>query len=233
MNILAIETATEACSAALLYNNRIYTRFEHQPQQQARLILPMIDALLTEAGITLHELDTLAFGRGPGSFTGVRIAAAVTQGLAVAANLPVVPVSTLAAIAQRVYREHGHQHVLTALDARMQEVYWGVYSLDDNDVMQLHGAEIVTAPEQVPVPQSTHAQWVAAGSGWEVYKSRLSQACQPLLSTVIAIHWPDAVDILSLAHAQYIAQGGVSAEQAVPVYLRDNVAKPKANKQHS
>src|SRR5688572_16016384 len=145
--ILAIETATEACSVALLHGGKTLQRFEHRPQAQADLVLPMIEAVLSEAGLKTQDLDAIAYGRGPGSFTGLRIAAAVTQGIAVATGLPVIPVSTLAVIAQGVYRVHGREKVIAAIDARMQEIYWGYYRLQ-NGLMTAVGDEQVSPPDK-------------------------------------------------------------------------------------
>lgn len=132
MRVLAIETATEACSAALYISGEIRLRYQVEPRRHSELILPMMDALLAEAEIALSALDALAFGCGPGSFTGVRIATGVVQGAAFGADLPVVPVSTLAALAQRRYREQGEKHLLPAYDARMDELYWGCYRIGDD-----------------------------------------------------------------------------------------------------
>ena len=129
MKILAIDTSTEACSAALLIDGDLQGVYKLAPREHSLLILKMIDGLLSDAGITVSELDAIAFGRGPGSFMGLRIAAGVVQGIAYAHELPVIPVSTLKAIAQRASEETRHQHVLAAIDARMDEVYWAAYSL--------------------------------------------------------------------------------------------------------
>lgn len=232
VNILAIETATEACSAALLVGDDVLHKFEHQPQQQARLILPMVDALLAEAGLAPAGLDAVAFGCGPGSFTGLRIAAAVTQGIAVAGELPVLPVSTLAAIAQGIYRRHGEARVLAAIDARMQEVYWGIYRLNDEALMTLQEQEHVLPPSQVPAPSDKEG-WCGAGSGWlahvDVLRSRMAgQGCP--VKRVYEDVWPDAVDVLSLALPLYKAGKGLEAAQAIPTYLRDKVAKSTAER---
>lgn len=231
-NVLAIETATEACSAALLAGDDVFHKFQHQPQQQARLILPMVDALLAEAGLAPDRLDAVAFGCGPGSFTGLRIAAAVTQGIAVVGDLPVLPVSTLAAIAQGVYRRHGEARVLAAIDARMQEVYWGIYRLNGQGLMTLQEQEHVLPPSQVPAP-SDQEGWCGAGSGWlahaDVLRSRMAgQGCA--VNRVYEDVWPDAVDVLTLALPLYEAGKGLQAAQAIPTYLRDKVAKSTAER---
>ncbi|MDH5191860.1 MAG: tRNA (adenosine(37)-N6)-threonylcarbamoyltransferase complex dimerization subunit type 1 TsaB, partial [Gammaproteobacteria bacterium] len=171
MKLLAIDTATEACSAALLIEGNVQSEYQIAPQQHADLILPMVEKLLAEAAIKLNQLDAIAFGRGPGSFTGVRIATSVTQGLAYGADIPVVPVSTLATMAQRIYREQQKSKVLAVIDARISEVYWAVYQLDKNNLMQLQGEESVIAPENVPLPEGD--DWYGVGTGWGSYRAQL------------------------------------------------------------
>ena len=135
MKLLAIDTSEDACSAALCVGDEILERFEIAPRRHTELILPMMDGLLAEAGLSLRGLDALAFARGPGSFTGIRIATSIVQGAALGAGLAVVPVSSLQALAQGARRLHGAGQVLSALDARMREVYWGAYRADDAGIM--------------------------------------------------------------------------------------------------
>ncbi|GMQ83969.1 MAG: tRNA (adenosine(37)-N6)-threonylcarbamoyltransferase complex dimerization subunit type 1 TsaB [Gammaproteobacteria bacterium] len=224
--ILAIEAATEACSAALLIDDTVHERFEVAPRQHVALMLPFVEALLSDAGTSLGQLDAVAFGRGPGSFTGVRIAAGITQGIAFGADLPVIPVSTLAALAQGAVREHGAAAVLAALDARMQEVYWGAFRSDAKGLVESVNEECVCAPENVECPQQDG--WVGAGSGWDRYAGILAPRCSISATGIYAKQQPHAADVARLA-ARAFAQGEVLApEQALPVYLRDNVAhKPK------
>lgn len=227
-NILAIETATEACSVALLTGGDILHKFEHRPQQQARLILPMIDALLAEAGLAPAGLDAIAFGCGPGSFTGLRVAAAVTQGIAAAGDLPVLPVSTLAAIAQGAYRRHGEPRVLAAIDARMQEVYWGVYRINPEGLMVLQAQEHVLPPSQVIAPAEKAEDWCGAGSGWLAYPEELRLCLAGQGCSVVRVYenaWPEAIDVLALALPLHAGGQGVDAANAIPTYLRDKVAK--------
>lgn len=227
MRILAIDTATEACSAALYIDGEISQEYRVAPREHSHIILPMIDQLLEQGGITLRELDAVAFGRGPGSFMGVRIAAGVVQGIAFAWSLPVVPVSTLAAIAQNANAETGAEHVLAAIDARMNEVYWGAYSLSETGCMRLVGEEQVIAPEQVAVPGER--DWSAAGTGWSAYGQRLQAAIAPVgLAACLDACLPSAAAIARLAVVDLQAGRHVAAAQAVPVYLRDNVAKKPA-----
>jgi tRNA threonylcarbamoyladenosine biosynthesis protein TsaB len=169
--LLALDTATEACSAALLHEGQVIHRFEVIPRMHAVRLLPMLEELLTEAGLRLKQVDALVFGRGPGAFTGVRIATGMVQGLAFATGKPVIPVSNLAALAQRAWREHQAKTVCAAIDARMDEVYWGCYRLEQG-VMQLHGEECVCAPEAVMTPEGFGSAQ-GAGTGWQ-YADRLA-----------------------------------------------------------
>jgi tRNA threonylcarbamoyladenosine biosynthesis protein TsaB len=222
LRILAIETATEACSVALLLGHEVRERFEIAPRRHAALLLPHADALLAEAELVAWQLDAIAFGRGPGSFTGLRIAAGVAQGMAFGAELPVVPVSTLAALAQGAAREHGAQQVLAALDARMQEVYWGAYRCGAGGLVEAVGEEAVAAPAQVALPEGRG--WSGAGSGWASYAALLAARCGLDAADIHADQQPHAADVARLAVALLQDGAAVPAERARPVYLRDKVA---------
>ena len=224
MRVLAIDTTEDACSAALLIGAEVYERFEVAPRQHSELILPMMDTLLADAGLRLVDLDALGFARGPGAFTGLRIAAAVAQGAAFGAGLPVVPVSSLQALAQGATRTTGAAAVLSALDARMGEVYWGAYRADGQGIMRPVIEECVCAPSQVPVPEADH--WQAAGSGWVAHAAILEARC-PACATNDAGGWIHARDVVRLAAAMFAEGAAVPAEQAVPVYLRNEVAWSK------
>ncbi|MBW6151264.1 tRNA (adenosine(37)-N6)-threonylcarbamoyltransferase complex dimerization subunit type 1 TsaB, partial [Pseudomonas aeruginosa] len=164
--LLALDTSTEACSVALLHEGRALSHYEVIPRLHAQRLLPMVRDLLDEAGVALSAVDAIAFGRGPGAFTGVRIAIGVVQGLAFALQRPVLAVSDLAILAQRAYREQGAERVAAAIDARMDEVYWGCYQLQQGE-MRLAGSEAVLPPERVAVPwDAAAADWFGAGTGW-------------------------------------------------------------------
>ena len=224
-NLLAIDTSTDTCSAALSVSGDIHERFELAPRNHARLILPMVESLLAEAGLTLAQIDALAFGCGPGSFTGVRIATGVAQGIAFGADIQVVPVSTLAALAQGVHDACGATHVLAALDARMNEVYWGAYVLNDHGLMQLQAEEGVYPPQQVPLPEAQH--WQGAGSGWKHYAEQLHARLPGCVSAVHADYYPRAQAIARLGSYGLKLGQAVSAELAQPVYLRNEVTWKK------
>ena len=225
MKILAIETATEACSAALLINNEVIDRFKVAPREHGNLILSMVDDLLAEADITLQQLDALAFGRGPGSFTGVRMATGVVQGLAFGADLPVAAVSTLAALAQQAVSPLEAQTIYAALDARMGEVYWCEYFVEKG-VLRATSNETVIAPTSICVEQGKQA--VAIGHGWATYESELQKVVQADRLIIKADSLPRAKEVAQLAVQIVEAGDTVTAEHALPVYLRDNVAKKKA-----
>lgn len=226
MKLLSIETATEACSAALYLDGEVTEQYQFAPRQHAQLLLGMADALLAEAGLVPAQLDAIAFGRGPGAFTGVRIATGVAQGIAYAADLPVLPVSTLAALAQGGLREFGWQQIASAIDARMNEVYWGVYRADENGIMQPCVEERVCPAADVPPLEGEG--WHGIGSGWAVFAEELRQA-----GGVIdwqGEYYPHARDVAMLAADGFAHDQAVTAAQALPVYLRDQVVHKPANK---
>lgn len=223
MRLLAIDTSGPACSAALLIGDELIQQIALTPRRHSELILKMMQSLLDQAGLDLKGLDALAFGRGPGSFTGVRIATAVIQGAAFGADLPVVPISTLAAIAQGEFRRSGRRRLLSALDARMDEVYWGCYEIGPADLALPQSEERVCAPQEVDRPPGDG--WYGVGSGWGVYGAQLSQR----LGGALAGSNPEAIceaeDIARLAAAEFAAGRWVEATQALPVYLRDRVTR--------
>lgn len=221
MKLLALDTATEACSAALLSGDAVYERHDIAPRRHAELILPMVDGVLTEAGLGLNDLDAIAFGRGPGAFTGVRIAAGVTQGLALGAGLPVIPVSSLAALAQPALGKAAV--VLPAIDARMGEVYWAAYESDQDGLVTALAGEQVASPDAVQAPSP--GKIFGVGSGWGTYRERLERILDGQISGVDPDRFPLAKDMLPLAVREYNSGRCVSAEQALPVYLRDNVVQ--------
>ena len=229
MKLLAIDTSTDACSAALWLDGEVRQRYQIAPREHGQLILPMIEALLAEAGLALTQLDTLAFGRGPGGFTGVRIANSVIQGLAFGADLPVVPISSLAALAQGVCTELSASQVLAAIDARIGEVYWGAYRVTENGLVTLVDKEIVCPPQEVPLPLADDVRdgWFGAGNGWHTYAQPLKARLGEAVTAWDGQRYPQAQHLC--AHAADAFQRGlaVSAEQALPVYLRDEVAWKK------
>lgn len=229
MKILAIDTSTEACSAALNIDNQIITQFEIAPQGHSELILEQCDKLLAKANLIPSQLDAIAFGRGPGSFTGLRIAAGVTQGIAFAADLPVIGISTLAAQAQKVSSSHPDQQYFSAIDARMKEIYWGIYQLGDNQLVELRGIENISGPSEITFHDTDSV--IGVGSAWKEYSSEMEIALKSSkIKHIYPKILPSAEEIALLA-AYRLQRGEVlEANKAIPVYLRNNVAK-KAIKQ--
>lgn len=227
MKLLAVETSTEACSAALFIDGVIEERFEIAPREHTKLILPMIDSLMAEAELKPQQLDALAFSRGPGSFTGVRISTGVIQGIAFGADLPVVPVSTLAAIAHNYFKLTDNDLAFTAMDARMGEIFWGVYKKNQQGYAELLGDESVTLAENIVFPEK---KGVGIGSGWAVYQSQLTVCLGSLILAVEADQLPRASAIADLGVIGFNNKQAVDVEKAMPVYLRDKVAKKESER---
>jgi tRNA threonylcarbamoyladenosine biosynthesis protein TsaB len=218
MKLLAIDTSANACSVALMLDDEIIQQHEIAAMLQAQRILPMINKMLRTSGVSLKNLDALAFGCGPGSFTGVRIATSVMQGLAFAGELPLIPVSSLAAVAQAAYVDLDWKKLLVAVDARISEIYWGKYIVGRNGLVELQGEESVIQPAKIIFP--IEEDWYGVGNGWDVYRDTLS--FKPL--AIDASRLPIASAILTLARDKYSRREWVAPEDALPVYLRNNVA---------
>jgi tRNA threonylcarbamoyladenosine biosynthesis protein TsaB len=222
MNLLALDTSTEACSAALLCGDHLLERSEIAPRRHAELILPMIDSLLAEAGLSRRQLDGIAVGRGPGAFTGVRLAISLAQGLALGLDIPVVPISSLAALAHDVPADLPvDTNILAVIDARMGEIYAGTFRRTAG-VVEPITSEIVGSASTLDFSQST--QWCIIGSGWNAYRDVLSQRLSATPIWADSERYPQARSIARLALPQFVAGQGVSPEYALPVYLRDKVA---------
>lgn len=231
MKFLALDTATEACSVALSLDGQVLTLDEVCPQQHSKRILPMVQQLLSQAGVQLSQLDGLVFGRGPGSFTGVRIGVGVVQGLAFGADLPVYGVSTLLAMAQAAARLHQAQQVVAAIDARMSEVYIAQFAQVTDTTSPWHGLMTAVSPEQalkpsaLPTLQLSADAW-AVGTGLVTYRDAFI-GWQPHLQHSAQVLLPSAQDMLPFA-AVAMQQGQfVAAELAEPVYVRDEVTWQK------
>ena len=221
--LLAIETSAESCSVALDTEGGMLERFEHAPMQHAELILPFVSSLLNEAGMQMTDVDAVAFGRGPGSFTSLRIGIGVVQGLAWGADRPVIPVSSLAAVAQVAVESLDSlaedSEIVVAMDARMQEVFHAVFRLQADGLVTILGEERVGPPGHL----SPVGPWVAAGNGFERYellaaKASAAQAC-------LADTWPRASAVLKLARDWLKQNDPLPAALAQPVYIRNDVAE--------
>ncbi|MEH6625008.1 MAG: tRNA (adenosine(37)-N6)-threonylcarbamoyltransferase complex dimerization subunit type 1 TsaB [Motiliproteus sp.] len=228
--ILALDTSSEACSVALLVDQQLQEIHEMAPRQHTQKLLPMVQQLLDDAGLELSQLDGIGFGAGPGSFTGLRITAGVAQGLAFGADLPLFPVSTLAALAEEGLAEFKAEGVLAALDARMGEIYWGVYQLS-NGIMVAVDAERVCAPEQASIAAAANQsdiRWLGIGSGWNLQSQLPQHICQKV-SQVEPERLVRAGYIARIAERDLAAGKGQAAETALPVYLRDEIAWKKSD----
>lgn len=223
MKILALDTATEACSVALGIGDSVLERYVELERGHAEQLLPMVDELLAEGGVALGALDAIAFGRGPGGFTGVRLAASVAQGLAFGAGIGVVPVSDLAAVAQRaLVMVPGARRVLAVNDARMREVYWAEFGV--NGVLTPRGVERVGPASAVQASEPAEMPWVAAGRGLQAWPE-LAERCRAQGAEVLAELLPRAREVLTLARPTVALGQALPPEQALPVYVRDKVAE--------
>lgn len=225
-NILVIDTATEACSAAILKGSETYHHFEVCPQQQSQRILPMISDLCQQANIKIQQVEAIGFGHGPGSFTGVRIAIGTVQGLALGLNIPVVGVSTLAAMAQQAILESENvSEVLVAIDARMGEVYFGHYRRCSSKPaeVELVSVESVMSPTVAAEYATNFPLAAKAGTGWQAYPDLQSVICNLEPSIIL----PNAHFMIQETIAKLEKQQVDSADTATPVYLRDTVTWKK------
>lgn len=224
--ILALDSSTDACSAALYVDEKLSSRFELAAKSHTQRLLPMVDDLLLSNKLKPRDLDAIAFGRGPGSFTGLRICMGILQGLAFGAQLPVIPVSTMEAMALGYYRANpeASMPILVSLDARMDEVYWGLYARNGQSVTALSD-EFVMKPELLSaqdVIKGLAGQFFAIGSGWHY------PAMQALAATTIVVDaQPHAEDIALIAAQVWSAGGAIDVLDAQPVYLRDTISWQK------
>ena len=226
MNLLAIETATECCSVALVAGARIFARSELVPRRHAELLLPMCEAVLAEAGLARRDLDVLAVGRGPGAFTGVRLAVSAAQGIALALGIPVVPVSSLAALAMQAPGDGGD--VLAVIDARMGEVYAGLFRRSGERVEAI-GEETVGRADALRLPSSGALDVI--GTGWSSYREAIEAVLASPPRWADGARYPQASDVARLAMPIAAAGGGIAADRVQPVYLRDKVALTLAEQQ--
>jgi len=220
MNLLALETSTEACSVALIHGDEVIARSEIAPRRHAELVLPMADALLAEAGLGRHALDVIAVGRGPGAFTGVRLGISLAQGMALALDVPVITVSSLAALALEAPEDDAA--ILAVIDARMGEVYAASYRRDDNGGLVALDDERVCTPDALVLPEAK--RWHVVGTGWGTYADVLRGHLASELLSAEGARFPQARHVAELAAQEYLAGHVTAPEHALPIYLRDKVA---------
>ncbi|MGG4624044.1 tRNA (adenosine(37)-N6)-threonylcarbamoyltransferase complex dimerization subunit type 1 TsaB [Serratia odorifera] len=224
--ILAIDTATEACSVALWNQGETHALFELCPREHTQRILPLVQQILAQSGLALSQLDALAFGRGPGSFTGVRIGIGIAQGLALGADLPMLGISTLQTMAQGAWRMTGAERVLAAIDARMGEVYWGGFERQLDGSWHDSQPEAVLSPQQVlERAQRLQGEWAQVGTGWQTYPDLLAGTPVTLRDGQMLL--PQAEDMLPLALLAWQQGLACSVENAEPTYLRNEVTWKK------
>ena len=223
MNLLALDTSTEFLSLALQLGDKAYTHHQHAGQAASQLVLPQIQILLDSANITLNDLDGIAFGAGPGAFTGVRVACGVAQGLGFGANLPVVGVNTLLAVAQG----SGKNKVIACLDARMGEIYHAVFEKINGEWIEQSNI-IVCKPEASPVLEGV---WVGVGSGWAAYDEVLNSIYAKNVTKTLPNITPSAEAILKLATPIFAAGLAKPASEAAPIYVRNRVALTTAERE--
>lgn len=225
MKLLAFETSTEACSVALWLDGEVVERFEVAPRRHAELALPWADALLADAGVARAALDAIAVGRGPGAFTGVRLGLALAQGVALGLDRPLVPVSTLAALA--LPQAVGDAPVLAAIDARMGELYVGRFRRA-GEGLEVLAPEALLRPDDVVVEDGG---WHGAGTGFGAHEAALASRLQGAFVVIDPTALPHAADTARLAAIAFAAGGALPPERVEPAYLRDNVALTLAEQQ--
>lgn len=224
MNLLVIDTSTEACAVGVAAGGRRFGRFELTPRRHTECVLPWSDALLAEAGLSKSDLQAIGVGIGPGAFTGVRLAVSLAQGMALGLNLPVVPVSTLAAIAQA--QEHDGP-IAVVMDARMGECYVGYFQKRDG-IAEALAPECLLKPEQIALP--CEGDWVGAGSAFGAYAAQLPPAFIGALRRISTEALPQPEALLQLAEYGFRNGWAVAPEQIEPAYLRDKVALTTAER---
>ena len=224
--ILAIDTATEACSVAIWNQGEVHALFELCPREHTQRILPLVQQVLAESGLSLSQLDALAFGRGPGSFTGVRIGIGIAQGLALGAELPMLGISTLQTMAQGAWRMTGAQRVLAAIDARMGEVYWGQFERQaDGQWLESVGEAVLSPQQALERAQQLQGDWAQVGTGWQTYPDLVAGSSLNVTDGQMLL--PQAEDMLPLALLAWQQGLAVSVENAEPTYLRNEVTWKK------
>lgn len=223
MKLLALDTATEACSAAVWVDGVVYAHFEIAGRDHTKRLLPVVADVLAQAGLRYSQLDGLICGVGPGSFAGVRIGVAFSKGVALAHELPVVGLSSLVLLAQRALHAGEAERVLVAIDARMGEVYFQPFERDACGVAQAVGEAVVAAPQALPRPKAA-GPWLAAGTGWGSYEAALRERLGCEISAVDGAALPQAADALALAVPIFERGAAPVADALQPIYLRNNVA---------
>lgn len=231
MKILAFNTVTELCSVAMMIDQKIYNHNIIAPRLHAEKILPMIDRLLIDSGVTLRSFDCIVFDRGPGSFIGLRIGINVAQGLALGADLPLVGVSSLKILAQGAYRMFSAKNVITTINANMNELYWNLYSYDmiHNHWRCQHDIQLATTSIIQKIIYTLDGSWVIVGTGWDSDKKIKSYIENSNVITQTQIMYPDAVDMLYLGIRFYKEKNFLSPNSIIPLYITQIASVKKNN----
>jgi len=220
---LIIDTSTEACSVAVVKNDEIFFEQDVTPRSHTKMVLPMVDSLLTQASLSINDLNAIAWGRGPGSFTGVRIGTGIMQGLALGANKPVIAVSTLAAMAQQAIDELNAPQIIAAIDARMGEVYWGVFN-NVNGLATLVDVEMVVKPENINSDLISDKPYVGVGTAWETYPQLTKLGDIKVAQEIL---YPSSKAMAPLVLNAWKNDEIMDVDDASPVYVRDTVTWQK------
>ncbi|WP_143872405.1 tRNA (adenosine(37)-N6)-threonylcarbamoyltransferase complex dimerization subunit type 1 TsaB [Catenovulum sediminis] len=223
--ILALDTSTEACSAAVIADGKTFVEFDVCPREHNKRILAMTDSVLTQANLKLADVDVIAYGQGPGSFTGVRIATGIVQGLALGADKATVGVSSLQAMAHSIFRTSGQTHIISAIDARMNEIYLGAFIIEEQGSVQTVIQDTVCDARNSLKALDSQIVWQAIGTGWQTYHAELSQQINAQVSTQCT--FPNALDIALIGLKKFSEGDQQSAAQVSPVYVRDQVTWKK------
>ena len=217
VNLLAFDTSYNACSIALSKNGKVKVLHEVLPRQQAQCLLPMIQALLLDASLTLNHLDAVAYACGPGSFTGIRIASSVAQGLGLALTKPIIQLSSLALLAQAAFLEKKWEKILVAVDARMQQIYWAKYVVKAG-IVELLDTEQLTHANAISLPQGK--DWYGVGDGWEGYAENLIHTLSFTPYDIVSTQLPTADALMPLMLARLAKKEVITPKEAIPTYLR-------------
>lgn len=228
MNLLALDTSSDACSVALQVGDDIFEQHVIKPKEHTKILIPMIRSLLQDAAIELKDLEAIVLGNGPGSFIGMRIAASVAQGLAYGSGLKILPISSMAAVAAEVIETHSASEVIVAQDARMNEAYLGIYRINDAGLPVAVTEEALQPIEKIEgLAEIISSELIAAGQAWQKYPALL-ELNRAEISRLLEVYFPKARYLLGLAVQAWQAGKAIEPEKLTPAYIRMKVAEPPA-----
>ncbi len=224
---ITLDTSTDGCSVALQVNGKVTSQFEIAPRRHTDIVLTMLKQLLTEAQCQIKDVDAIAFGCGPGSFMGVRLATGVAQGLAFGAGVPVIPISSLQVLAQTAFQATKVNNIVAAWDARMAEVYWGIYQANADGIMMPVQGDVITPPQDIYIPEDKY--YLLAGNAWQAYETDIASHLSDRHYDIKTDCYPHAEAMLVLAEYYFAAGKAMPPEKAEPSYLRNDVATKKSS----